>query len=634
MKRAAALDTVLQPNGRAMSSSGKCSGLRAPQAPQVAPGPMFHSVSVPPRGSCARTPPAGSATPNVANVGMVEPVTRQAAITRSFSAVVPSAKAPAMITRQTSLTNFAVPARAPDVFPKAPAREGFGDAPFGRPVASKEQTLGAPKGLEGFRGRSIEARPGISVTPVVPPPPRVTPRSSCGGLQRPMSQPILATRLHGPPLAPVAPVAAVPPKSRPMVQAPNMRPGAPSASGFQFAAPYRQVVMCGSMQVPLPCQPQRQPAGAGAAWRGSTLWAEIDRRYPVTPLVHDIVEEALHEAPEAFQAPELRRDLKPRLRAVILEALSGGARPGLMLQNPNDRVILGVVLHNAEAWRHFARAARRQSAQSGLSRDLAERFLEAVRLFLGLEHQPEESPEKFWDLQPERPLHPIDDLAPLLCSRSTWQQEELPPRRGLIQEPITMSEALRNGYPGTSPSSTLDFAWLPAGQSPSSAEFKERTVEALLQLPGVHARACDLDGAASASRVPAAYPVSHRSPKPRQRAGQYDHVQARIDTNLPESAKSSPRSSRSPRQRSSSPRVTKLLLPTGSNPGSPRGSLSSRGSGLSPRRPASTGAKSQQSMEEQLSKELSTSSRPRSARSNRSQRSQSGQFRQPAPWRN
>eukprot|EP00435_Cladocopium_sp_Y103_P061761 s779_g23.t1 len=47
----------------------------------------------------------------------------------------------------------------------------------------------------------------------------------------------------------------------------------------------------------------------------------------------------------------------------------------------------------------------------------------------------------------------------------------------------------------------------------------------------------DVDGAASASRVPAAYPVSHRSPKPRQRAGQYDHVQARIDTNLPESAK-------------------------------------------------------------------------------------------------
>lgn len=457
-----------------------------------------------------------------------------------------------------------------------------------------------------------------------------------------MSQPILATaRLHGPvasgaPVAPVAQGAQVPLTSR-LVQAP-MRPkgvcGAPSASGFQFAAPYRPVVMCGSMQMPLPCQ-QRQPAGAGA-WRGgSTLWAEIDRRYPVTPLVHDIVEEALREAPEAFQAPELRRDLKPRLRAVILEALSGGARP-LMLQNPNDRVILGVVLHNAEAWRHFARAARRQSAQSGLSRELSERFLEAVRLFLGLEHQPEESPEKFWDLQPDRPLHPIDDLAPLLCSRSTWQQEELPPRRGLIQEPVTMSEALRNGYCGTSPSSTLDFAWLlPAGQSPGSAEFKERTVEALLQLPGVHARACELDAAAGASRV--AYPASHRSPKPRQRAGQYDHIQARIDTNLPESAKSSPRSSRSPsRQRSSSPRVTKLVLPTGSNPGSPRSS--SRGSGLSPRRATSNGAKSQQSeMEEQLSKELSTSSRPRSARSNRSnrsQRSQSGQFRQPAPWRN
>eukprot|EP00435_Cladocopium_sp_Y103_P005718 s1551_g1.t2 len=135
---------------------------------------------------------------------------------------------------------------------------------------------------------------------------------------------------------------------------------------------------------------------------------------------------------------------------------------------------IGAQLGQKNAWRHFARAARRQSAQSGLSRDLAERFLEAVRLFLGLEHQPEESPEKFWDLQPERPLHPIDDLAPLLCSRSTWQQEELPPRRGLIQEPITMSEALRNGYPGTSPSSTLDFAW--------SGQPKRRFVEQIRTL--------------------------------------------------------------------------------------------------------------------------------------------------------
>eukprot|EP00434_Breviolum_minutum_P019215 symbB.v1.2.016937.t1/scaffold1305.1/size135414/9 len=107
------------------------------------------------------------------------------------------------------------------------------------------------------------------------------------------------------------------------------------------------------------------------------------------------------------------------------------------------------------------------------------------------------------------------------------------------------------------------------------------------------------DGMAAAN-----FPASHRSPEPKsRRAGPYDHIQAKIDTNLPESAKSSPRSSRSPsRQRttSSSPRVSKLMLPTGSRPGSPRSprsarSMNSRGSADSRRRSGSNGPKSQPS---------------------------------------
>eukprot|EP00434_Breviolum_minutum_P013368 symbB.v1.2.011778.t2/scaffold750.1/size323489/30 len=71
-------------------------------------------------------------------------------------------------------------------------------------------------------------------------------------------------------------------------------------------------------------------------------------------------------------------------------------------------------------------------------------------------------------MPPDKPLHPIDDLAPLLCSQSTWQQEELPGRHGLMQEPVTTAsgEAFV-GYPSTSPSSTLDFAWPGAQNKPT-----------------------------------------------------------------------------------------------------------------------------------------------------------------------
>eukprot|EP00913_Durusdinium_trenchii_P000565 g521.t1 len=72
------------------------------------------------------------------------------------------------------------------------------------------------------------------------------------------------------------------------------------------------------------------------------------------------------------------------------------------------------------AWAHFTRASRRQCAQNGLSRDLSDRLLEAVRTFLGLDEMPEERAE----------------------------QGKIPPRL------------------------------LPAGQSPSDG-FHERTLEAL-----------------------------------------------------------------------------------------------------------------------------------------------------------
>lgn len=601
MERSAALDTVLQPNGRAMATAAAKCGARS-QVPLAANGPMrFHSATVPPH-NCRTELPASLAL-------SVEPVTRQASIQRSCSAVVPAAKQPpTMITRQTSLTNFGVPAAKVDIKPQATVVS----------QAVNADTAPAPTA----RGRS-EVK---VVTPVATAVPRVTSRQpSCGGVRRQMSQPVL-TRNAVPPVPRLAPHSFV-------VQG-GWKPGA-SAQLPVASHGYRTAPMMCSMRVPFPCN------GAGSApcscrgpWTGSapsalSVAAEIDRRYPVTPLVHDIVEEALQEAPDAFQAPELRRDLKPRLRAVILEALQTPGTTNARLQNPNDRVILGVTLHNAEAWSHFARAARRQCAQNGLGRDLSVRLLEAVRRFLGLDRLPEDSPERLWDMPPDKPLHPIDDLAPLLCSQSTWQQEELPGRHGLMQEPVTTAsgEAFV-GYPSTSPSSTLDFAWLlPAGQSPSSAELKDKTMEALIQLPGVRARASDGingDGIAAAN-----FPASHRSPEPKsRRAGPYDHIQAKIDTNLPESAKSSPRSSRSPsRQRttSSSPRVSKLMLPTGSRPGSPRSprsarSMNSRGSADSRRRSGSNGPKSQPSELED----------PREA----SLKLRTTQYRQPAPWRN
>lgn len=575
---------------------------------------------------------------------LAEPVVREveAPVTRSFSAAVPRrcSTQPLLITRQASVSGIEAPTRPaqvpqlplPQEVPRPASKEPYRAPSTGPvPVATVVRLGSAP--------RSTTPRPTVAAVATVPAVPTV-PRS---GLLRTQSGPSLSARQ---------------PAASQGVQTACWRPCVTFSAQVpvgRWVVPMAPVQRGRWSQLPARCNSQLSLAAArGSQGPAVSLATEIDLRYPLAPLVNDIVEATLRQAPQAFQAPDLRRDLKPRLRNVIMEALHGPGRlsrsQGAAQEVQKDRVVLGVALHFAEAWAHFTRASRRQCAQNGLSRDLSDRLLEAVRTFLGLDEMPEESPsDKYWEMPPDQPLQPIDDLPPLLCTQSSWEQEELPRRSSsALQEPVAMTMEA-DGYPQTSPSSTLDFAWLlPAGQSPSDG-FHERTLEAL-QLPGVHAREA---GPPATRDARASFPASHRSPDHvRSRSNSYDHVQARVDTNLSQSAKSSPRSGRSasrlrsqpcnydhvkakvetnlpesakssPRSRSpsgrrrtgsSSPRVTKLLLPGEGHPVSPRGNSPPSPGAMEPRHSLSNGIKSPSSEKElNASSRLTTQVRPGSA---------------------
>ncbi|CAE7599472.1 QNS1 [Symbiodinium natans] len=233
---------------------------------------------------------------------------------------------------------------------------------------------------------------------------------------------------------------------------------APVAYAVRSACTHRTpapvVVRQQTMPVPVAtrCVPRAAPATTGShelkLW-GTSLSKELDSRYPVTLLVNDIVSELLDAPPQPLTAPELRKDLKPRLVTVILDSIAAEGSTQAGRVPASERAMLAVAFHNSEAWQQVCGAARRQCSASGVPHYLAARILESLRAFLGLPKLSEDCDSDGWAPPPEQPLHPIDDVPPLLSTRGRWQEEQLPAAflqlNGSLQEPTTLLEQSESG---------------------------------------------------------------------------------------------------------------------------------------------------------------------------------------------
>lgn len=228
------------------------------------------------------------------------------------------------------------------------------------------------------------------------------------------------------------------------------------------AAPVRQQTMpvfsCSAPRAPAVSAPSNSSNGS-KLWDAS-LSKELDSRYPSRLLVNDIITELLDSRPQPLTAPELRKNLKPRLVALILDSI---AAEGLQTNGSQrsvretERAMLAVVFHNAEVWQEVCGATRRQCSACGIPHYLAARILESLRAFLGLPELSEDGDSDAWAPPPEQPLHHIDDVPPLLSTRGRWQEEQLPAGFSL-QEPVTFQERSDGGPAVVSPMS-LDLSW-------------------------------------------------------------------------------------------------------------------------------------------------------------------------------
>ncbi|CAE7943157.1 nadsyn1 [Symbiodinium sp. KB8] len=154
----------------------------------------------------------------------------------------------------------------------------------------------------------------------------------------------------------------------------------------------------------------------------------------IQQLVNDIITELLDSRPQPLTAPELRKNLKPRLVALILDSI---AAEGLNLQLANEspqKAERGGRQRQGKAVARFGYVpeqvtdslarlvVRRQCSACGIPHYLAARILESLRAFLGLPELSEDGDSDAWAPPPEQPLHHIDDVPPLLSTRGRWQE--------------------------------------------------------------------------------------------------------------------------------------------------------------------------------------------------------------------
>eukprot|EP00931_Biecheleriopsis_adriatica_P049725 TRINITY_DN28771_c0_g1_i2.p1 TRINITY_DN28771_c0_g1~~TRINITY_DN28771_c0_g1_i2.p1 ORF type:complete len:883 (-),score=146.37 TRINITY_DN28771_c0_g1_i2:96-2618(-) len=354
----------------------------------------------------------------------------------------------------------------------------------------------------------------------------------------------------------------------------------------------------------------------------SGLGVEIDRRYPVAMLVNDIVNEVLHQSPTSLSAPNLRpNELKSRLVTLVLEAIAAGGerqrRPSRIA--PEERALLKVAFHNAEAWGSLSRATRQQCADNGIGRSIAVRLVEAVRAALDLDTlaQDDETDDvDYWAPRQEFPAESRElEVPPLLSRGLTWQQEELPePPPAPLKEPEEDEDPERvpevaRGWPtddglqehfemasrreptiGQAPSTFEEALHAPRGIPPRNAILastapaagpcvEEKLSESLLPMksalqlptqPLQPGEAVDRQHDASSSAAESQSQASRPTPRPGkpmmgssalslQRSIPKLDVAAKIDTGLRSSPlkrpSSQPRRESSPRRDSSTPRL-------------------------------------------------------------------------------